>query len=384
MFACRVCDECVATRKNDWVARAMAERATSTEAFLITLTYRNNPDGSQPDGARAFRYQHVQTFLKRLREEYARQYQARGEIRYIVAGERGEKRDRVHWHMVIFADRPISTLGKWVDYFKRALLGPRVGKKKALDFWSMWDHGQVDVHEPTQAGMAYVLKYALKDQFNEVKSRRTGRFTQSEQHAASYFRMSKKPPIGFRFLEKRLDEFETERIVPVKAQLRVPGYSGYWWPKGKLREYFLDRLHLINEQRIEETGRPCPQWTSLLASVEQMNKDWERLVYGPDEKTEGGGEEDFDNWAEELRIGSERAAIRSRCGGARVCRLCFRGQPQEAGADFRSWYAAQVREYVTSGDPRPISFENWYREKREINPFCILRDEDGRKDAFAA
>src|SRR5690554_1488542 len=115
-FACRTCNECISARKNDWVARAMAEKAVSGETIAIELTYRNSLDGTLPDAAKAFKYRDVQLFLKRLRKAYTDEYRQAGEIRYIVVGERGSKRKRVHWHMVIFSDRPISTLGKWTDF----------------------------------------------------------------------------------------------------------------------------------------------------------------------------------------------------------------------------------------------------------------------------
>lgn len=382
-FACRVCNECLSARKNDWVARAMAEKATSNEAVAIELTYRNNPDGTLPDAAKAFKYADVSAFLKALRQAYYRQYKARGEIRFIVAGERGSKKDRVHWHLILFADKPITALGQWSDFLFKKLDGPQIsvmGRKARMIHWQYWPHGHVVVKEPDAAGMAYVLKYAMKDQFNVVRSKGTMRESKSENHGASYFRMSKYPPIGQRFLEERCDDMEARLVVPTSPVLAVPNYKGYWWPKGALRDQLLIRLHKINEARKAEYGRDCPQWRSLLASVESVNKDWELLHYGPQDIEI----EDETEWEFERRIGTPDAKIRDRCGGPSICRPCYRGGGT-ASADYRAWHGELVYQYVTDSEaPKGYTFDRWYRAQRTINPFCGLKECPSRQRAFNA
>lgn len=378
-FACRVCNECIAARKNDWVARAMAEKAVSGETIGIELTYRNTPDGDAPDAAKAFRYSDVADFLKRLREEYFRQYNARGEIRFICAGERGSQKGRVHWHMIIFADRPFTNLGAWSDFLFAPLDGPKfseLGRKAHMLHWRFWPHGHVVVKRPDQGGMQYVLKYALKDQFNVVKSKGTMRFSKAENHGASYFRMSKQPPLGFRFLQEQCDRWEQRGAVPVKLELSIPEYKGFWWPKAKQREYLLDRLYLINEGIKERTGRDAPQWDALLASLVSVEKDWEALVYGPE--TEETEEFDAEAWAQHLALEQSRrerdhreAERRSRCGGIRVCRLCWRGKSKEAQARYHDWYNQRVAEFVTDTQTPALSIDHWYRLKKQTNPHCI-------------
>lgn len=362
----------------------MAEKATSGDTMAIELTYRDNPDATPPDGAMAFNYQHVRDLMKRLREEYFRQYGARGEIRFIVAGERGTQKGRVHWHMIIFADRPFKHFGKWTKFDGQPLDGPRItpfGRSNAyMNQWSMWPHGHNVVKEANAETMAYVVIYACKDQFNVVKSKGTMREHKSENSGASYFRMSKHPPIGIRFLERVCDDWEERRIVPPTLQIRVPDLKSYWWPKGQLREFVLRRIWEINEKRKEETGHDCPQWNTLLSSLVDVNenRDWETLVYGPDTEQE---EEDFsfDAWKHELerhqlkRQEAHRATeLRNRCGGIRVCRLCWRGKSQEAKDAWRKWEEYQKAAYLRD-DERPlgIDFDQWYREKGEINPHCI-------------
>lgn len=386
-FACRQCNQCITARKNDWVARAMAEKDTSNEVLVANLTYRNRQDGTKPDAARAFRYVDAQRFLKALREEYYRTYKApRNEVRYIIAGERGSKKNRVHWHLILFAQKPISTLGKWQDKNFNDIPEMKLGKK-LRQHWSYWPHGHVNMQVPDQGGMAYVLKYALKDQFNSVKSKGTMRFTKSENNGASMFRMSKLPPIGFRWIESRCDDWEKRGVVPVKLELKVPEYSGFWWPKGDQRTYLLERLHQINETIKKQTGRDAPQWNTLLYSVVNNEKDWEALHYGTQE--EQTDEYEYESWKTQLDSQQKaRAAtanakqIKYRCGGALICKPCWRGKNKEEKAHYRKWYEAQQQEHERAAQSKKQSLDKFYRKQGAINPYCTLKDTPARKQAF--
>ena len=395
-FACRNCNDCIAARQNDWVARGVAEKATSAEAMVLNLTYRDNHDGTSPDGAVAFRYGDVQKLLKRIRKAYCDLYgkDAAGEIRYIVAGERGSLKGRVHWHMVIFADRKFTFLGKWYDFVFKLIPGPLINhaarKRKRMCHWSMWEHGHIVVQEPDQAGISYVLKYALKDQFNVVKARGTAREAKSELSGASFFRMSKKPPIGMRFLERRCDDWERRRVVPVKLELKIPEYKGFWWPKGQMREYLLLRLHQINERCKRETGSDAPQWNTLVASMVEETKDWETLVYGEIEQEEIAWElEEFKESLSRKKSPQERkecrALVRQRCGGAEICVACWAEASNRQRQKYREWLKARYKEAgkETQHDAK-ITADNRWRAKEKCNPFCGLRYLNSIKDAFEA
>ena len=86
-------------------------------------------------------------------------------------------------------------------------------KAKRL-LWSCWRHGLLSVQIPDQGGMAYALKYALKDQFAAVKSAGTMREAKADNWGSGFFRMSKFPPIGSEWLAKKL-----ERLLHLGAVL---------------------------------------------------------------------------------------------------------------------------------------------------------------------
>lgn len=358
--ACRSCNDCISARKNDWVARCVAEKASAAEVVVIDLTYRNNEDGTLPDQAKAFRYKDVQNFLKLLRKAYKKAYNADGEIRYIVAGERGSDKNRVHWHMVLFSDRPISTLGEWTDFIGKPLEAMRMRK---LDHWSFWPHGAVYCRVPDQGGIAYVLKYCLKDQFNVVKSKGTMREAKANNHGSSFFRMSKKPPIGERFLLDQLERWRERKAVPPHLLLKVPDLKGYWYPKGRMREILLTGLHLINQEIKEELGRDAPQWSSLLASVVSQEKDYEGLYYGEIQETTGPEVEPF-----EPGPARDCTADRAKHGPTALCKRCFADLSSDQRQGYYEWSSETFHSWTHSFPARP--FEQWYREKAHTNPYC--------------
>lgn len=344
----------------------MAEKAAMGHALVFTLTYRNNDLAEAPRGAEVFEYKHVQNFMKKVRKAYKKEYRETGEISYIIAGERGSQKDRVHWHMIIFSKQDLTRLGEWNRPW---YYNPNNEKTKDLWIWDKWEHGHVDLKKPDQGGVAYVMKYALKDQFNEVKSRGTMRYSKSENHGASMFRMSKKPPIGARWLGEKLDRLDQMGAVVPKLEFKIPEYSGYWWPRGAIREDLLSRLHWINEKVRAETGRDAPQWTTLLLSVESLEKDWETLVYGQIEHPPFNAV-----------FGLRPQEIKNRCGKLKICRACYDAKSDEEKTEYRRWFEVATR---PKGKLSDIP-ENWTRFGFEPNPHCGNRALPIVKKAFLA
>ena len=147
LVACRTCDDCLNTRKNTWVARCMAEKEISPNCFMVNLSYKDNPDGSKPISARVFNYRDIQLFLKSLRKVYKDKYAASGEIRFIACGERGSKGSkRLHWHLIIWSNHPITELGTWKEFHSRKPTDiPEMGIRYS---WSISDHGHCYFKEP--------------------------------------------------------------------------------------------------------------------------------------------------------------------------------------------------------------------------------------------
>jgi len=406
VWACGKCGQCIQAKKNDWVARAMAETAVKKYTTVVTLTYRNNKDGSKPMGASTFVYKQVQDFFKSVRNAAAAlQAENPGtpdvNLTYIVCGERGSRFDRVHWHLILWSDIDITALGKFS-------MSP--GGKRLLEVpfetnvqWDRWPHGHVYLEQPHEASIAYLLKYALKTQWNSERSKGQTRFTKSDWHAAGMFRMSKVPPIGLTFLQTKLAHWSATNTVPVSLNLKVPGYKGFWFPKRHFRERLTYGLHEIAERVKRETGRYPATYNALLASVkrpvepaderlkEPEFQDYERIRFG--EETQADRLRVSDSDAERLtremaaktteRAKRQKAAnIKFQCGGLLPCWKCANGLLDEAQNDVRDWVAYwQKQSHQSRSD-----VETWYIKHQNIraNPWCIRKSEKVWRDIFNA
>lgn len=167
---CRKCERCQNIRMTDLAGRCYAEALTSDHMVALTLTYADWT-GSR---AQHLQYRDFQLMMKRLRFDGYK-------VRFIVAGEYGAKRQRAHWHCIL--------------YFQGACppLPPEETEKVHWKYWADVPHrndvnaqakplGFVYVQRPTYSGVRYVIKYATKDEGTGKSSRKVT--------------MSKKPPLG--------------------------------------------------------------------------------------------------------------------------------------------------------------------------------------------
>lgn len=329
-FACRVCNECIATRRHGWVARAMAEKADHRYSLCLALTYSDDTAHGR-DAARFFCYADVSAFMKKLRQAahvYAKKHRLNVDpgIRFLCAGEQGDRNGRCHWHMILYSNLDLRALGEMtlrgraVSRFEDMMT---VGKRKRRLNWSIWTYGFVTLQEPDLGGMHYVLSYSLKDQFTAQKSKGTMREDKSENFATGLFRMSKRPAIGENWLMRKLEELAEKGAVLPALNLRIPGFKGYWQPSGSFRKKLLWGLRALNQRALFTTGSNAPQWAALVASCADNEHDM-GILNGTFEQ------DDLQDFGEEIREKAKRSAleqterdIRARCGAAVPCADCL-------------------------------------------------------------
>lgn len=203
---CKTCPWCKGNRVNDWAGRCVAEQQFSTAVVSLTLTYAKLGAGASIDE----RYGDVQLMLKRLRKD-------RYKVRYVFAGEYGEKKGRMHWHGILFFRGPIPDFELNTNFFN----------------WKYWPHGYTYVQSPDFEGMTYVLKYTLKD--DDPRAREAKRL-----------HMSKYPPIGAEYFQSLAQDYVNAGL-PVHspeysfAHLRLrSGKLRKFWLADRSRELFLD------------------------------------------------------------------------------------------------------------------------------------------------
>lgn len=394
--ACRTCEECIETRVQGWMSRAIAESTVTPFTLSLTLTYAPLPDGSEPLGAQQFRYKDVQTFINRIRTLYRDEAKRTNTeppvIRYLACGEQGSKgTQRIHWHLVLFCSQDIREVGSWFDYEGRQMWPVPLEKMVYCD---LWEHGHVKLQQPSEKGIRYALKYVLKDQFSSAKSKGQTRETISLPFAASMFRMSKKPPIGFPFLQKIMDDHQRDGTLPPKLEFKIPGSKGYLRPSGVLRDYVLNRCHDILRE-VQAEGRSPAAWTSLLKSVDTrglgINKDLETLIYGTEveelteEELAEQSQRDFDALKKDIRSRQDSAkrvdAARdtiARCGHVTACEWCRVAKTYD---ELRALDTAEAVEAYDLCDKyglkAPYVAEDGFLEVPEAKRLKQLRRKDG-------
>ncbi|WP_380710909.1 rolling circle replication-associated protein [Sinirhodobacter huangdaonensis] len=306
------------------------EKTQHEHCLVLALTYSDEtPEGR--DGARMFAYADVQAFMGRLRAAARRQAKRKRwnlvpVLRFLVAGEQGDRNGRCHWHMILYSNFEVTALGEVRGRYgvlTRLADMLTIGKRKKRLHWSMWPFGFVTVQEPDQGGMNYVLSYCLKDQFTGEKSQDTMREAKAENFATGLFRMSKRPAIGEAWLYSKMEALDAMRAVLPAVELRIPDFHGYYVPSGAFREKTLWALVALNRRVVWATGAPAPQWPSLLASCREREADLEILNGPQTDEEEDPLEVEIERRRSQAAGESARRDFARRCGAAVACDWCL-------------------------------------------------------------
>jgi len=265
----------------------MMEKESMGNALVIALTYSEETEHSRRS-ARMFDYKDVQEFMWNLRRQVSYHLGRTGAVSFIAAGEMGDRHQRCHWHIVLFSEVDLLGLGKWAASFgpidDRSKIISRPGSEPLRCRWSLWKHGFVTVQEPDYGGMRYALAYALKDQFNARNTFGTAREGKTEVFGTGYLVMSKKPPIGARWIDAYVERCRALRVVPPTRQLEVDGLDRPFWPSGLLADRLLSGLASVNSEIKAATGSDGAGWSTLINEARLNEADLETLgVIGGEE-----------------------------------------------------------------------------------------------------
>ena len=202
---CNKCHGCRNYKHERIVGQALAECETAGVVLSLTLTYRDNPDGSTPDGAKRLVFQDVEKMLKRLRKD--------GYIfTKICAGEYGSLGGRAHYHILLMCEatnaddilraiehgaEPPKPDGAFAPPFvsnekgnncQAFIKNPDVlvcsipARKQTVKIrndWRYWPHGFVEAQlvkgpgcfdpEHIEGAVRYTIKYLSKDCWKDSK-----------------------------------------------------------------------------------------------------------------------------------------------------------------------------------------------------------------------
>lgn len=204
LVACRKCEQCRDHRVDDWVGRCIAESKSCVAATSVILTYGRDKLGNKShERAAILTYSDVQKYFKQLRN---RGYPCR----YLVTGEMGSKKGRAHWHGIIFwlekvpevqTDYGNNAWSRWVPLDEPRERAIRWNKRFHDPCWIHGFSHWVPVQKGHVKGsIRYACKYIHKD-VNDAASQ-------------SKLAMSKKPPLGLVYFQRRAERFVEEGISP--------------------------------------------------------------------------------------------------------------------------------------------------------------------------
>lgn len=208
--ACHNCWQCTENRINDWVGRCIAEKEDSKAVTVYGLTYGGDDKvtGVKTElGASILIYSDVQKWIKRLRA-------AGYPMRYLLCGEYGGAKGRVHWHVICFWKDKVPEFQDGIRNFNDPF----------------WPHG-------------FTYAEALKG--DEIRAiRYVCKYVQKDSEEIAFVRMSKKPPLGDAYFRRRANTFAEQGILPKDAFYSFPDVRD---PKtGKPRQFYMSGVTLDN------------------------------------------------------------------------------------------------------------------------------------------
>ena len=219
---CGGCEGCLLERSRQWAVRCMHEAQLWEKNCFITLTYEDPPPWN------SLVHSDFQKFMKRLRKRFKgdkefvddRTGKSSHPIRFYMAGEYGSARGRPHYHACIF-----NYAFEDLKFLRRTNSGSDLYRSAQLE--SLWPYGYSSVGDVTFESAAYVARYVMKKQNQEIDVHAPVDLETGEviERLPEYNRMSLKPGIGANFVDKyKSDVFPNDYVVVNGHKAKPPRY----------------------------------------------------------------------------------------------------------------------------------------------------------------
>lgn len=210
---CGKCLGCKTARAQEWALRCVHEARLHEHSIFATLTYA--PKHLPANGALLPR--DLALFLKRLRQAMARRRNhppalPYGKLRYLAAGEYGDKGGRPHYHAILFG---VSLAD--ARFIGTSKSGNPLYRSETLD--KLWRYGTVDFGEVTAASAAYTASYTMK-------SFTSGDFIDDDAVIVQppFLRQSLKPGIGATHVDRFSGDLRAGAVRHDGTARRTPRY----------------------------------------------------------------------------------------------------------------------------------------------------------------
>lgn len=299
---CGQCLECRLQYAKEWAFRCMKEAKYHKENIMVTLTYDDEylPRAIDPETGEVYEHgtlvkKHVQDFIKRVKDYWARHYNHKYEehevfdenydrydkkedryykvdnpgIRRFYCGEygsndeyidsHGNKRkatERPHYHLILF-NMPVPDMEfntwkycEWNPNIKNALYKSKVLTK-------LWGMGHVDLNEVNYETCCYVARYVTKKQKGKQAS---DEHYYSKGRIPPYVEMSRNPGIGKKFFEENKEKFWEEKPMWTVTKKGLKKVKSRYFDKLMEKED-PDRFESIKKERKAKQDK---MWNDIL------------------------------------------------------------------------------------------------------------------------
>lgn len=212
------CGSCVGCRleaARQWGVRCMHESKMHASNYFVTLTY----DDAHLPNPPSLVYRDFQLFMKRLRRKFGIFDVTLWQWlpRFFMCGEYGETNGRPHFHACLFGLHLPDLI-----LLKRSRSGVSLFRSRLLD--SVWQLGFCSVGAVTFDSAVYIANYMSKSDSVKRFNVETG-----EVFAREFRRMSLKPGIGERFIERyRSDVYNYDAVIVDGRKCKPPRYYDKW------------------------------------------------------------------------------------------------------------------------------------------------------------
>lgn len=216
---CGQCVGCRLERSRQWAIRISQEASLYDNNCFITLTYTDQYCPKSLD------LRHFQLFMKRLRKKYG------NGIRFFHCGEYGDLNGRPHYHAALlnfdFPDKKLYYTNNGFNYYLSESLS------------DLWPYGIHLISDLTYDSAGYIARYVLKKVTGDAAA------DAYKYKKPPYVTMSRRPGIGYPWIEKYLENvYNNDRIVVKGHESLPPRYYD-----SILKERYPEWLDAIKEQR---------------------------------------------------------------------------------------------------------------------------------------
>lgn len=225
---CGKCMACLVNKRQQWVYRLKQEAKDHIHLQFLTLTYNDEhlPVIDELSGQATLVKSDVQNFFKRLRKSIEPL-----KIRYYLVGEYGFKTKRPHYHVLLFG-LPVT----------------REYNQKLVSAWSDKEGnpiGAIHQGKVTGSSICYTATYHIMRAYTEV-----------DGVVPTFTLMSRKPGIGYSYIDKRMQWHLKDRDRFYCQDLDGPKVS---LPRYYSEKIYSDMDRMIHRKRVlEMLGKlPC-------------------------------------------------------------------------------------------------------------------------------